>query len=263
MKQNKASISFSYLVNFNLIMGFLHLIQGSLMLWLGLTLDNIKDFVLPITTSFLKYDEVLETLILEKTTIVELPIAAIVSSFLFISALAHFLIVIKKDKYVSDLKDGVNQFRWFEYALSSSIMIALIAMFFGVYDLSALILIIGLNATMNLLGLLMELYNKGREKENVSWLAFILGSFAGLIPWVVILIHFLGSGEYSQIPWFVYGVLISYFIFFNLFPINMYLQYKKIGKWQNYLFGERAYVLLSLVAKSILAWLVFFGTLQP
>jgi hypothetical protein len=263
MKKTKSKISFSYLINFNLIMGFLHLIQGSLMLGLGLTLDNIKDFSLPITTSFLKYNEAIGTLVLEKETLTELPIAVIVSFFLFLSAIAHFVIVFSKNKYLSDLKDGVNQFRWFEYALSSSIMIALIAMFFGVYDLSSLILIIGLNASMNLFGLLMELYNKGKEREHVNWAPFIMGSFAGLIPWLVVLIHFLGSGEYGQIPWFVYGVLVSYFVFFNLFPINMYLQYKKVGKWKDYLYGERAYILLSLVAKSILAWLVFFGTLQP
>jgi len=263
MGKTDSKISFKYLLRFNLIMGLLHLIQGGIMLWLGLTLNNIKDFSLPITTLFLKYNEVLESLVLVKETVVELPIAAIVSSSLFLSAIAHFVIYLSKDKYISDLEDGVNQYRWFEYALSSSIMIALIAMFFGVYDLSSLILIISLNATMNLLGLVMELYNKGRQKEGVSWLPFILGSFAGLIPWVVIVIHFLGSGEFNRIPWFVYWVLVSYFIFFNLFPINMYLLYKRIGKWKDYLYGERIYILLSLFVKSILVWLVFFGTLQP
>lgn len=261
MESNKSKISFSYLRKFNYVMGFLHLVQASVMLWLGLTLENIKDFVLPINVSFLKYEESIGQLVLKTDTIAELPIAAIVSSFLFISAIAHFVIVVKNKKYNKDLKDRVNQFRWFEYALSSSIMIALIAMLFGVYDLSTLILIIGINACMNLFGLLMELYNKGRER--VSWTPFIMGSFAGLVPWAVILISFLGSGEWSRIPDFVYWVLVSYFIFFNLFPINMYLQYKKVGKWKDYLYGERAYILLSLIAKSILAWLVFFGTLQP
>jgi len=47
------------------------------------------------------------------------------------------------------------------------------------------------------------------------------------------------------------------------FAINMFLQYKKIGPWKNYLFGESMYVLLSLVAKSVLAWQVFAGTLRP
>ena len=32
------------------------------------------------------------------------------------------------------------------------------------------------------------------------------------------------------------------------------LQYKKVGRWADYLFGERVYVTLSLVAKSLLAW---------
>jgi hypothetical protein len=75
--------------------------------------------------------------------------------------------------------------------------------------------------------------------------------------------HFLGSGEFSQIPWFVYAIFGTYFVFFNLFPINMILQYKQVGRWKDYLYGERGYILLSLFAKSILAWLVFAGTMQP
>jgi len=39
------------------------------------------------------------------------------------------------------------------------------------------------------------------------------------------------------------------------------LQYKKVGKWSNYLVGERAYVTLSLIAKSLLAWQIFASTL--
>lgn len=257
----KKNTSIKKLVNFNLIMGFLHLIQASAMLWLGLTLDNIKDFKLPINTSFLKYDGALQTLVLQTGKIADLPIAVIISSFLFISAIAHFLVVFSKKRYERDIKTGINYFRWFEYALSSSVMIAMIAMFFGVYDLSSLILIVAINATMNMLGLLMEVHNQKTEKTN--WLSFWIGSFAGIIPWVVILIHFFGSGEYSEIPGFVYAILIAYFVFFNLFPVNMYLQYKKVGKWADYLYGERAYIILSLVAKSILAWIVFAGTLQP
>jgi hypothetical protein len=43
----------------------------------------------------------------------------------------------------------------------------------------------------------------------------------------------------------------------------MYLQYKRIGKWADYLYGERMYIWLSLIAKSLLAWQVFAGTLRP
>jgi hypothetical protein len=59
----------------------------------------------------------------------------------------------------------------------------------------------------------------------------------------------------------VYGIIASLFIFFNVFAINMFLQYKKVGPWRDYLFGEFVYILLSLTAKSALAWQVFAGTL--
>lgn len=43
----------------------------------------------------------------------------------------------------------------------------------------------------------------------------------------------------------------------------MILQYKGVGRWKDYLHGERVYIILSLAAKSILAWLVLFGAMQP
>jgi hypothetical protein len=43
----------------------------------------------------------------------------------------------------------------------------------------------------------------------------------------------------------------------------MFLQYKKVGRWKDYLFGERMYIILSLTAKTLLAWQIFAGTLAP
>ena len=159
------------------------------------------------------------------------------------------------------LKNHINEFRWYEYALSSSIMIILIAVLMGVYDIGALILIFGLNASMNLFGLLMEKINLDNKK--VNWLPFIYGSIAGIIPWIILFMYAFGNSNPAEVPWFVYAIFGSYFIFFNLFPINMVLQYKRVGKWKDYLYGEKIYIILSLVAKSILAWLVFFGVMQP
>jgi hypothetical protein len=50
-------------------------------------------------------------------------------------------------------------------------------------------------------------------------------------------------------------------LLFNCFAIVQWKQYKAKGKWANYLLGERVYIILSLVAKSLLAWQVFAGTL--
>jgi uncharacterized BrkB/YihY/UPF0761 family membrane protein len=109
----------------------------------------------------------------------------------------------------------------------------------------------------------MEVQNQTTKKTN--WLAFIVGCIAGIVPWVAIALSFWASATYGsgQIPTFVYWIYVSIFIFFNCFALNMFLQYKKWGPWKNYLFGERVYIILSLVAKSALAWQVFAGTLRP
>lgn len=173
------------------------------------------------------------------------------------------MIVLFSKKYFADLQQGINRFRWFEYALSSSIMIVLIATLFGIYDIASLILIFLVNASMNLFGLDMELLNAGSEKKKVNWGPFIWGSIAGIAPWIAIFLYMFGNGNFDQVPWFVWAIVGTYFVAFNTFPINMILPYKRIGKWKDYLHGEKTYIVLSLVAKSFLAWLVLFGAMQP
>ena len=262
-EKTESKITFSYLRRFNLIMGFLHLIQASIMIIMSYTIPQIRDFELPITTSYLYYDVGLQRLLPNYTQLTTVPIGPLVAMFLLLSAIAHLLIVLPKvnDFYNKKLGQGINYFRWFEYGLSSSLMIVLIAWFFGVYDLSTLILIFAINATMNLLGLMMELHNQRTDKT--KWTSFYIGTFAGLIPWIVILLYLFGNGNIAEIPWFVWAIFGSYVVFFNTFPINMILQYKKVGKWKDYLHGERGYILLSLWSKTLLAWLVFAGLLQP
>jgi hypothetical protein len=167
------------------------------------------------------------------------------------------------ERYVENLKKGMNPVRFYEYALSSSLMIVLIGMLIGLWDLGALILIFTLNATMNLFGIMMEFHNQHTKK--VDWTAFIYGCIAGFVPWIVITLYFVGavnSGD-AKPPDFVYAIVPILFVFFNIFAINMVLQYKKVGRWKDYLYGERAYIILSLAAKSVLCWLIWTGTLAP
>ncbi len=252
---------------FNLLMGGLHLIQGILMLILASTvIQTISEFKPTITQIYLFYDTTTMSLETGIKSLFELPFGVLVAMFLLLSALAHAIISIPKktnEIYNRDLEKGINKFRWFEYALSSSIMIVLISTLFGIYDIATLLLIFVLNAMMNIFGLVMEQMNSGKEKKKVNWSAFIYGSIAGLMPWVVIVLYMIGNGNYDMVPWFVWAIVGTYFVAFNTFPVNMILQYKGVGKWKNYLYGERTYIVLSLVAKSILAWLVLFGAMQP
>ena len=252
---------------FNLIMGALHLLQGLIMLFLATSvIQNIAEFKPSITQVYLAFNVQTQSLDVVSKVLFELPFGILVASFLLLSAAAHGLISIPKslnNQYNADLEKGINQFRWFEYALSSSVMIVLIATLFGIYDIASLILIFILNASMNLFGLVMEQLNSGKEKGNVNWGPFVWGSFAGLGPWIAILLYMFGNGNFDQVPWFVWAIVGTYFVAFNTFPVNMVLQYMKVGKWKDYIYGEKFYITLSLVAKSILAWLVLFGAMQP
>ncbi len=242
---------------FNGAMGVFHLIQGLLMLSLS------NDFSLPVTRGFLEVNPATEKLVPTSVEIVSIQIGPIVASFLFMSAVAHFLIAsVLYKKYVADLKKGINRYRWYEYSISASVMIVVIAMLTGIYDVGTLLLIFFMNAMMIIFGLRMEVHNQNKEK--LDWKPFYYGCLAGLLPWVVIAIHLLGAGsDGGGPPDFVYYIYVSIAIFFNSFAINMVLQYKKVGKWKDYLYGERMYVILSLIAKSLLAWQVFAGTLRP
>ena len=62
-------------------------------------------------------------------------------------------------------------------------------------------------------------------------------------------------------PGFVFGIFVSLFIFFMSFGVNQWLQCREVGPWRSYAFGERNYLVLSLIAKSALAWQVFAGSL--
>jgi hypothetical protein len=255
MTENK---SYQGLRRFNLIMGFFHLVQGVFM-WV---ISNQTAY--PIFTNFLRFNK--QTLGLEPnpTLAFSLRFGPAVAIFLLLSAVAHFSLASFGFKwYQAKLKQGMNPARFYEYALSSSLMIVLIGMLVGVTDLGALILMFGINAMMNLFGIMMELHNQNTAKTD--WTAFIYGSIAGIFPWIVIFTYFYGSlgSSDAKPPAFVYAIVPTIFVFFNIFAINMVLQYKKVGKWKDYLYGERVYIVLSLLAKTALAWQIFVGTLRP
>lgn len=222
-----------------------------------------RSFVLPISTSYLKFNPSTQSLQPTTQHLFDLSLPWLVAIFFFLSAAAHLIIVTAyRKKYVDDLQKGLNKARWIEYSLSASIMIVAISLLVGIYDLGTLITVFALAAVMNLCGLIMEVHNQTTQKTN--WLSYWVGCLAGIVPWIIIALYlWAGAANGSSAPNFVYWIFVSIFIFFNCFALNMALQYKQVGKWRDYLYGERAYIILSLVAKSLLAWQVFAGTLRP
>jgi len=239
----------------NLIAGALHLVSMLAILALA------NDAKLPVNATYLTEAPGTGNFS-DPINLFNLKIGYMVAAFLALSAFFHFFIISPSmfGKYTAGLKNHINVFRWVEYSLSSTIMIIVILQLNGTADYIALMGIAGVNVSMILFGWLQEKYTTPGDGD---LLPFWFGCIAGIVPWLATLVNILspkGPAE-STTPGFVYGIVISLFILFNCFAIVQYKQYKAQGKWANYLHGERRYIILSLVAKSLLAWQVFSGSL--
>ncbi len=239
---------------YNIIAGVFHLAQMIAVLSLA------NDFTLPIVARYMSGPP--GSTFADPITLFDTPVGIGVATFLGLSAFFHFLVASPKffPRYSAGLAQSRNYFRWVEYSISSSVMLVIIAQICGVSDVVALISIFGVNASMILFGWLQEKYE---TPGNGGWIPFIFGCIAGIVPWLGLVFYVLAIGGPSnaKAPAFVYAIVLSIFIFFNIFAIVQYLQYKKVGKWSNYILGEKTYITLSLIAKSALAWQVFVGTL--
>jgi hypothetical protein len=235
---------------YNIIMAALHAVQGIAVIALA------TDFSLPVTAAFPEGPPGTEAP--PPDTLFDLNVASAVAAFLFLSSFFHLLVgVVMPDRYRNQLASGQNQFRWIEYSLSSSIMIILIAILPGITNIAALIGLFGVNAGMIFFGSVQERY----EEPGGSLWPFWMGCILGIVPWIAIGIYLVSPGSEAQPPGFVYGIFVSLFVFFNSFALTQWAQYRQIGRWREYLTGERTYILLSLLAKSALAWQIFAGTL--
>ncbi len=193
-------------------------------------------------------------------TLVDVRTGAAVALFLALAAVDHLVTgTFARATYEADLRQGINRFRWVEYSLSATVMVLLIASYSGITEITALIGIAGANVAMILFGWLQERTNPP-DRTETSMTPFWFGTIAGVAPWIAIWFNVVTADE---VPGFVFGIVIAQTILFFSFGLNQWLQYRRVGRWSSYLYGEKTYLVLSLVAKSLLAWQIYGGSLSP
>ncbi len=234
----------------NLGLTILHLVQAVLIVVLA------GDFTISITSTFPEGPPGAPQP--APTTLFEVHIGWAIALFLVLAAFDHLVTAtVGREVYQRDLRGGINRFRWIEYSLSATLMVLLISMYSGITGVEALIAIAGANVAMILFGWVQESTNPP-EREVTNMKPFWFGTLAGLAPWVAIAVNVVGA---ETVPGFVYGIVVAQFLFFFSFGLNQWLQYRGAGRWVDYAFGEKGYLVLSLVAKSVLAWQIFGGSL--
>lgn len=256
----QAKSPFEKLYRWNKWLAIIHAFQA-------LTILVVSDERLfSVTTNYLTPNPLAEDkgLVVGTHHLFDINAAWLIALFFVISAVAHAAAAtLYRRRYEAELNKGLNRLRWIEYSLSASTMMVAIGFLSGIYDLSAAIMLFILTAVMNLTGLAMEVYNQGRSRP--QWLAYGIGCIAGIVPWIVFGVYATSAALFGDghVPAFVYWIYGSMFICFSSFAVNMFLQYRRKGRWADYLFGEQMYMVLSLVAKTVLAWQVFAGLLRP
>jgi hypothetical protein len=242
------------LLRLNVLVGLAHLAQAALIVALATPVS------LPVDLTYMRGPPG-AGLYGGPVLLFDLRIDLAVAAFLALAAIDHLAMAgPARGWYQANVARGVNPARWWEYSISASLMVVLIAMLAGVSSAVALVALFGVNAAMILFGLLMERVNLGRER--VEWRPFIFGSVAGAVPWVAIGIQLaVSQSQTGRIPAFVFVIFFTLLLLFSSFAINMWLQYRRIGPWRDPVFAERAYLWLSLLAKSALAWQVYAGAL--
>jgi hypothetical protein len=197
--------------------------------------------------------------------IMDVNLAWLLAGIFFVVALVHALAAtVYRTRQDAELAIGTNKLRWVEAAVSSGLTVVAVALIAGISDAGLLFAFLVLAAGMHLTGWLIETYRlKGTRRA--QWLLYALAGGAGLAPWLVIGGSLLAGLYYGavHVPAYVYGVYCSMLVLAVAFAANLFLQYKGRGKWADYMFGERVYMILNVVAKTVLAWLVFAAVLRP
>jgi hypothetical protein len=237
----------------NVIVGVVLAVEAAVMLLLS------NDLSLPVTAAYLSSDPVAVQGAAPGEVLFRVPIGTAVAAFLAFAAADHLIVASARVHrwYERKLDERSNDVRWIEYSISASVMIVLIAMFVGIRDVAALLAIFAANSAMILFGLLME---RQQRPGSADWRAFWFGCLVGSVPWIAIGIYLFGGP--ARPPTFVYAITVIEFVLFFSFALNMFLQYREVGRWRDYVHGEVAYIALSLGAKSLLAWLIFANVLR-
>jgi hypothetical protein len=234
----------------NIGLTVLHTLQALVVLILA------SDFAITVTSSFPEGPP--GTRAPAPESLLQVHIGAAIAVFLGLAALDHLLTAtVLRGTYEADLAHGINRFRWVEYSFSATIMVLLISMYSGITGISALVGIAGANVAMILFGWLQERMNPP-GRATITMMPFWFGTLVGVAPWIAISVNFVGADE---VPGFVYGIFVVQALFFFSFGLNQWLQYRQVGRWCDYAFGEKAYLVLSLGAKSALAWQIYGGSL--
>jgi hypothetical protein len=174
---NKEPSTLHSLRTYNAVADILHLLQAKAILVLA------NSFDLPVKASYMTGPPG-PHVGTQVVILIHVNLAWFIFAFFALSAAAHFTVAGPAwSSYQRELVSERNPYRWIEYSLSASIMIMLIGMLTGITDVSALIALVGVNASMIGFGWMQERYEHPGGSLGPFWIGCLAGDDAVARHW--------------------------------------------------------------------------------
>lgn len=227
----------------------------------------------PITTQFLSVDTLAshamggETLAVATRHLFDIRMSWLVGLFLILFGAVFLLAATRYRKlYEARLQRGLNDFRWLSFGVGGGVLLAVLGLLSGIYEIATLLLL----GVFVLAGCLMLLAagvirqaNAG-VRTRLSGLVCGLGLASVLAPLVMIVAGIVGALLYDgAIPDFLWGVYITTALFFVAVGLLTHFYAIRRGAWADVYRTERAYAVIGFVGASMVAWQIFAGALLP
>lgn len=191
-----------------------------------------------------------------------LNIAYVVAAFLFVAAIARALMATKfREHYEKDIKTGEHCLRWVEAGVAGGLMLVALGLASGMQNLTGLVMLFALVA-----GAFVVVATIVRADMQTGKFPIVYRVMAGLLvllAFLVVLWHMVAAnvfGSAGTSP-YVYAAFAVTFVLFVLNTAAQGLQQAKYGKKVDRYYGEKLYMIVSFLAKTLLAWLLFVGVL--
>ena len=227
-----------------------------------------KGASVPITTNYLAYNPLLSSggepvHAAGASRLFDLNLVWLIAAMLLVAALGHIVFAtIYKKRYQAELKKMGSVTRWISCGVVSSLIVLVISLLSGIYDISSLLLLVAVSLFAASFGIVADLWS--RSSKSMSWFGPVNAIKAVIIPWLVIAIYIWGTFIYggNSISAFVYWIYLTVLVAQSAFILMLSKQYKKQGKWSDAIYTERAIFVLFFVVQTLIVWQVFFGTLR-
>ncbi len=163
-----------------------------------------------------------------------------------------------KRQYTVNLEAEAMPQRWADLAVTSAVMVSVVAILSGYHDVMTLKLLGGLMVVTCLLGWLADKQNRKAVKPD--WSAYAISVVTGVLPWLLIAVSAVTTYMFGLVrsPWYVYALYAVTLLGFGALAFNQRQHYRRANQWK-YEVVERNYVLINLAVKAAFALVLLAG----